>query len=306
MIDKRKIDFISQKLKIPQRDLIEKDLILTKILSILVGEKDFFENYAFKGGTCLTKIHFGYFRFSEDLDFTYLNQNILKNKTKKEMRRIISKEVNKIATLLEKISKEMNLDFKANKNNNKYFEFGGGNRYTTFKIWFNSVESNQNSFIKIQINYKENILFKIHEPTCYGIFSEKIKKEFLFNFPETVPSFKIKSYDLKEILCEKVRAILTRRGVKARDFIDIFIIEDEKNLKVETFKEEIIKKVQDALESKKYLRNLEDKNKSFPKYSLGEEERLLLTEIDKDKYTIFLKRFYKFLDKLMQTILLKQ
>ena len=72
MIDKKFIDHIGDKLGIEKRDLIEKDILLQMLLNELVKNKDFRDNFAFKGGTCLIKIYFGYFRFSEDLDFTYL------------------------------------------------------------------------------------------------------------------------------------------------------------------------------------------------------------------------------------------
>ena len=45
---------------------LEKDFLLTLIL-IKFGEK--YPDLVFKGGTCLNKIYFPYFRLSEDLDF---------------------------------------------------------------------------------------------------------------------------------------------------------------------------------------------------------------------------------------------
>ena len=60
MINKSVIDFLSKKNNVSQRDLIEKDLILTKILRYLSQDPEFLENYAFKGGTCLTKFYLGY------------------------------------------------------------------------------------------------------------------------------------------------------------------------------------------------------------------------------------------------------
>jgi predicted nucleotidyltransferase component of viral defense system len=44
----------------------EKDFLLTLIL-IKFGEK--YPDLIFKGGTCLNKVYFPYFRLSEDLDF---------------------------------------------------------------------------------------------------------------------------------------------------------------------------------------------------------------------------------------------
>ena len=89
MINRKFIDHIGDKLGIQKRDLIEKDILLQMLLNELTKNKDFKDNFAFKGGTCLLKIYFGYFRFSEDLDFTYLNQKDFVGKSKKEIRRWI-------------------------------------------------------------------------------------------------------------------------------------------------------------------------------------------------------------------------
>jgi len=66
-------DFVSEVGRIQgirRTDLIEKDLILHQLLLDLSENKFFSENFVFKGGTCLIKCYLGYFRFSEDIDFT--------------------------------------------------------------------------------------------------------------------------------------------------------------------------------------------------------------------------------------------
>ncbi len=50
--------------------LMEKDYYLTILLGGVNRELD--GKLVFKGGTCLNKIYFEYFRLSEDLDFTML------------------------------------------------------------------------------------------------------------------------------------------------------------------------------------------------------------------------------------------
>ncbi|MFH1655450.1 MAG: nucleotidyl transferase AbiEii/AbiGii toxin family protein [Candidatus Omnitrophota bacterium] len=47
--------------------LLEKDYYLTLILSRV---NELSENLIFKGGTCLNKIYYSYYRLSEDLDFS--------------------------------------------------------------------------------------------------------------------------------------------------------------------------------------------------------------------------------------------
>src|SRR3989344_6797945 len=112
MINKELIDFISKRLNITRRDLIEKDIILSKILFHLTQNTGFFQDYAFKGGTCLTKCYFGYYRFSEDMDFTYLNQKDFIGKSKTKIREIMSEKINELGELIEIIAKKLDLDFK--------------------------------------------------------------------------------------------------------------------------------------------------------------------------------------------------
>ena len=51
--------------------LIEKDYYLTLILS---RAHELSEGLIFKGGTCLNKIYYAYYRLSEDLDFSMVLQ----------------------------------------------------------------------------------------------------------------------------------------------------------------------------------------------------------------------------------------
>jgi predicted nucleotidyltransferase component of viral defense system len=74
--------------KVKRGDLIEKDLILHQVLFDLSKNKFFRDNFAFKGGTCLAKCYLDYFRFSEDIDFTWKDQTVFQGKSQNELRRI--------------------------------------------------------------------------------------------------------------------------------------------------------------------------------------------------------------------------
>ena len=82
------IDEISSRFDIKRRDLLEKDIHVQRILLDLSMDDFFSKNFAFKGGTCLTKCYLGYYHFSEDIDFTWINQSIFKDKSQKEIRRL--------------------------------------------------------------------------------------------------------------------------------------------------------------------------------------------------------------------------
>ena len=74
MIHENKEDFIkalgrASKKKGFLLPLIEKDYYLTLILSQV---HELSEDLIFKGGTCLNKVYYAYYRLSEDLDFSMI------------------------------------------------------------------------------------------------------------------------------------------------------------------------------------------------------------------------------------------
>ena len=138
MIPKELIDYVASKTNIYQKELLEKDLILHQLLKELNSNQLFKENFVFKGGTCLIKCYLGYYRFSEDLDFTWIDQNRFKQKSEKRIRELLSTEIGTLLELLKRISEKLSLDFKADKSNDKYVEFGGSNKFVTFKVWYTS------------------------------------------------------------------------------------------------------------------------------------------------------------------------
>lgn len=306
MISKELTDFISKRLNIARRDLIEKDIILSKILFHLTQNIGFFQNYAFKGGTCLIKCYFGYFRFSEDLDFTYLNQKELIGKSKSNLRELMSDKINKLGELIEVIAKKLDMDFKIEKENKRYFQFGGSNAFATFKIWYNSKELEKETFVKIQVNHIEKLNYSVRELDVRSIVPENLKKDFSFIASEDAEillrPIKIKAYDLKEIFIEKIRAILTRKGIKARDFVDVFLIAKKDKLNLNDFKKEIIGKISDMLRFEKYQQNIRDKETQLNEdLILGEEEALILTPIDKN-FPKFVKEFGEFLKEIIKEL----
>jgi len=305
MIKKELIDYISSKLDIKNKELLEKDILLHLLLVKLIKNKYFKDNFVFKGGTCLTKCYLGYYRFSEDLDFTYINQDYFNNKSEKKIRKDLSLIINNIIKILLEITKKLNLEFSDNKTNTNYYDFGANNKFTTFKIWYKSLITNRKSFIKIQINFVELFKYNFNNKKITNLLENIDGKEFLFLFEdmnELLEYSKIKAYDIKEILIEKNRAILTRRALKARDFIDIYLILEYLDKEIKPFKKNIIEKTKFMLNKyTKYNKNLEVRRKLGFKYIIGDEERLLLKPISK-KFNKFTKSLSEYLDNLIKEL----
>ena len=97
------VDEVCRLYGIERHDLVEKDVILTRIMAELAGDEFFRENFVFKGGTCLIKHYLGYYRFSEDLDFTWKDQSLFEKKSGKKIRGELSKIIDETGLLLENI-----------------------------------------------------------------------------------------------------------------------------------------------------------------------------------------------------------
>jgi predicted nucleotidyltransferase component of viral defense system len=108
----------------------------------------------------LAKCYLDYFRFSEDIDFTWKNQNVLKDKSQKEIRKYLSRIIDDVGKVFEEIAKRRGLDFKCGKSDRKYVELGGGNKTCTFKVWYQSEVLGRRSFLKVQMNFVEKLYFR--------------------------------------------------------------------------------------------------------------------------------------------------
>jgi len=276
------VDTVSQMLQIKRRDLIEKDLILHQLLLDISHDKHLTDNFLFKGGTCLIKHYLGYFRFSEDIDFTWRDQEVFTGMSQKSIRRHLSEVVDKTGAVFEGIAEKRRLDFRCDKGDRDYVELGGGNKTCTFKLWYDSEILGRRGFVKVQINFVEKLCFHADEAELKSLISDGSKEiELLFpQYREYLNPITFMVYDIREILCEKVRAILTRRGVKARDFVDVYLISEKFGINPEEYTECIKEKTEFALKLyRKYLRNLRAKRPLIESKSLfrwGDEKHLLL------------------------------
>lgn len=95
---------------------------------------------------------------------------------------------------------------------------------------------------------------------------------------------------------------MTRRGIKARDFIDAFLITKKEKLDLNDLKKEIIEKIKHMLRFEKYQQNIKNKeNQLDEEFILGDEETLLLTQINPD-FPKFVKKFNIFLKEIIKEL----
>ncbi len=300
------VNGLAQRAEIGRRDLVEKDLILHQTLTDLSKDDFFSKNFLFKGGTCLIKCYFGYLRFSEDVDFTWKNQKTYSRMSQNEIRRRLSSTIDKVGKTFERISKARGFDFRCKKDDRKYVELGGSNKFCTFKVWYDSTVLGRKSFFKVQLNFVENLCFG---PKAGRLKSLPVKNDSELStlypeYREYRKPIRFWVYDVREILSEKVRAILTRRGTKARDFLDVYLISREFEIKPDEVEECIIQKIKSALLMyARYRTNFKAKAKQLESGSLfewGAERDLLISDIDEQDFYSFLNGFQSFLRNVIK------
>jgi predicted nucleotidyltransferase component of viral defense system len=304
-----RVDFVNEvarALKIGRRDLVEKDIVLHQMLTDLSHDGFFSENFVFKGGTCLIKCYFGYMRFSEDIDFTWRDQSVFNGKSQGKIREYLSGIINKTGKVFEQIAEKRGLDFKCIKSSRNYVELGGSDKTCTFKVWYDSEVLKRRSFVKVQINFVERMSFDIKDAQLSGLLAGG-NQQLEALFPQEADEYSRKIhfavYDICEILCEKVRALLTREGSKARDFVDVYLIWKKFGIKPEDVEKCIVGKIAFSLKLyAKYRSHLKQKItllNSGKLFDWGSEKEMLLSDIDEGEFYEFLKKFEVFLKKIV-------
>ena len=259
--------------KVRRRELVEKDQYIHRILSYLQENSPLGEDLYFKGGTCLTKAHLGYFRFSEDIDFTWAHQDDWDGLSTAQVKKRCSSLIDDIAVELEVLTADLGFNFLADKVEPDQIDIGSGGRMVTFNIWYFSVVTGAEEFLKVQLNFVDDIFDDVEELPLTSFVSEILGDEELeelrFRFDEDIRDytreFAFPCYSSREIYLEKCRAILTRRGIKVRDVIDIGMLEARFGYTVEQQASDIVKKTVPMLNYQRYAKNLEGRTPSLPK-----------------------------------------
>ena len=194
---------------------LEKDYMLTWIL-IGISRTKASKLFSFKGGTALKKFYFDNYRFSEDLDFT-LMENI---------------SIDELEGLLEEVYSVV-LDA------------------SNLRLAFSSKENHTNSYI-FYINYsgplgaditkrQVKIDFTIDEKLIYSPIMRTLNKEYdeYVDIPEDI---KLRVYPLKEIFIEKYMSIMDKARNEPRDIYDLWYLVSKECLKYDLLGPKIRKK----------------------------------------------------------------
>jgi predicted nucleotidyltransferase component of viral defense system len=251
--------------------LLEKDYYLSLLLSRI---NDLSDALLFKGGTCLSKVHFSYYRLSEDLDFTMM---LPKGRITRAERRNTFKPVKENMRSFAKIS-GMTIEDDATGHSES-------SQYIYYAHYDSALLGDKQS-VKFEIGLRFNPLMPIEKKKVYHKFLHPFTKEPLFD------GGTVNCLNLKELVSEKMRAASTRQTIAPRDFYDLgyllkagFDFKDAELLRL--FKAKLAEDGFDT-DLQKYRHNLGRSNKEVEDMFSRVESELLdvLTYDERSKFSM--------------------
>ena len=188
--------------------LLEKDYYITIVLSKI---NELSKDLIFKGGTCLSKIYYSYYRLSEDLDFTL--KLVTKNSTRTIRRNVMKPIKESLRPFLKDFSMSIEgLDKAGHRESTQYIYY----------LDYDSVVLNTKESIKLEIGLRFNPLLPVVTKRVTHKFLHPFTKEPLFD------AGSVNCLALKELVAEKLRAAATREVIAGRDFYDLGYLLREK------------------------------------------------------------------------------
>lgn len=209
MIRRSEVKDLSEKLKVPTAT-IDKDWVLGHVVAALARQPLAKEKMIFKGGTCLRKCYFPDYRFSEDLDYTLIDDNF----------QIDELNINQILTEINGITGILFLKPTVSrilyKNNHLGYSID-------LKYWGSDHRRDQPppvdrerwmTRIKIEMTWRELICFPVNGRPLYHEYSDL----------EFLKDILVPCYHLNEVVCEKLRSLIQRSYPAPRDYYDLWYL----------------------------------------------------------------------------------
>lgn len=181
--------------------VIEKDYFCTILLDDFARHGGV--DLIFKGGTCLAKAHAGFYRLSEDLDFTIPMPVDASRTQRSRAADTIKHAVANIARRLPGFSCHTEL-----KGSNDSAQYSG-------VVNYHSVLSGEQETILIDVSVREPALTPAATLATRTLLLDPISGQ------PAVPVLDVACISALEAMAEKYRAALSRRDVAIRDFYDL-------------------------------------------------------------------------------------
>ncbi len=180
--------------------LIEKDYFCSVALEYLASECG---NLTFKGGTCLSKIHGGFYRLSEDLDFS-IPTDVDSTRAQR------SQSVEPLRQALAHVEERLP-GFRIAE------ALRGFNNSTQYNavLSYESLVDGQSEPVSVEVGVREPNMTEAARAAARTVLLNPIGGQALVN------TYSVLALSYAEAMAEKVRAALCRSEVAIRDFFDV-------------------------------------------------------------------------------------
>ncbi len=181
-------------------DLIEKDYFCSIALACLFSDDT---PLVFKGGTCLNKVHVGFYRLSEDLDFSI---PVALTATRNERRKAVEPVKGQLAAI-KKLAPALHLESDLAGHNE-------GRHYATV-FTYKSIVTAKTGTIKFEVGLREPMIDAVMQAEARTLIVDPFKRT------DMLPVVTILCLSAREAFAEKIRAALSRKDPAIRDLFDL-------------------------------------------------------------------------------------
>jgi len=191
------------------KSTIDKDWALGHFIDAIFSIPELRQKLILKGGTCLKKCYIPDYRFSEDLDFTSIDKDLILTRKHLDNISAFLKQRVEMPTHIESLKE---LKFK-----DKLTGYEA-----IIKFWGSDHPRNDSApapqrwqtKVKIEIILYELILFPVSYRDVVHSYSDKLTENALM----------VPCYSIEEVLAEKIRSLIQRSYSAPRDFYDIWYL----------------------------------------------------------------------------------
>jgi predicted nucleotidyltransferase component of viral defense system len=208
MIKPKEITRLSNSEGVRQQQ-IEKDYIISWVLWGIYNHDKLKDALIFKGGTCIRKVHIEDYRFSEDIDFT-LNPAIEQSITNEEI-------YNAFGEIFVKIKEAANIGLFIPDDSKEIQELVS----IKFYVEYIGPLGGKGDHAKTDISRGEKLEFDIEQKRMFNRYTDIAEVE----------EITIQTYSLKEIVIEKMAALMGR--TIPRDLYDIDYLTDKEGIELQ-------------------------------------------------------------------------
>lgn len=215
---------------------IEKDYVISWVLWGIARNEFLNTNLVFKGGTCLKKMHFNNYRYSEDMDFTLRDDSVSDEDILENFRSVFAQVYEESRIKAEIIEDTI----------------GNHEASGSLKFKMNYVATHGSDEIKIDATRGETIEFDVEHQVVLNNYTDLGEED------ETL----IHCYSLEEILIEKATALMGR--TIPRDLYDFNYLVEEEGIELRNIYIEFMRKTENKGHNpKEFMDKVMPKMKTF-------------------------------------------